>query len=58
MRLVDTNALLYAVNPTLAEHRPAKRWLDDALSGGAPVGFAWLALIGFVRVATDWKSVV
>lgn len=52
MKLVDTNVLLHAVNSALPEHRPAKFWLDNALSGGAPVGFAWLALIGFVRIAT------
>ncbi|HLS15084.1 MAG TPA: type II toxin-antitoxin system VapC family toxin [Beutenbergiaceae bacterium] len=52
MKLVDTNVLLYAVNPACPEHRPAKTWLDSALSGGAPVGFAWLGLIGFVRIAT------
>lgn len=52
MKLVDTNVLLYAVNSAYPEHRPAKSWIDNALSGGAPVGFAWLALVGFVRVAT------
>ena len=52
MKLIDTNVLLYSVNPAYAEHRPAKSWLDNALSGGAPVGFAWLVLIAFVRVAT------
>lgn len=52
MRLVDTNVLLYAVNASSVHHRPARHWLDHALSGGAPVGFAWLSLIGFIRIAT------
>ena len=52
MKLIDTNVLLYAVNTSAREHRVAKTWLDGALSGGAPVGFAWLALVAFVRIAT------
>lgn len=52
MKLVDTNVLLHAINTSAREHRVAKAWLDGALSGGAPVGFAWLALVAFVRIAT------
>ena len=53
MKLVDTNVLLYAVNASVDHHHVAKRWLDSALSGGAPVGFAWQALLAFVRLATS-----
>lgn len=52
MRVVDINLLLYAVNPASAHHGDARRWLDDALSGAATVGFAWMVLLGFVRLAT------
>ena len=52
MKLVDTNVLVYAVDSSSLHHRVAKHWLDGALSGGTPVGFAWLALIGFVRLVT------
>ncbi len=52
MKLVDTNVLLYAVNESASQHDIARRWMESALSGGAPVGFAWLALTGFVRIAT------
>ena len=52
MRLVDTNVLLYAVNADAREHAVARACLEDGLSGDAGVGFAWLALIGFVRLAT------
>lgn len=53
MKLVDTNVLLYVSNPDGAHHGPAKRWLDSSLAGSAPVGFAWLALVGFVRIVTN-----
>lgn len=52
MKLVDTNVLVYAVDSSAVHHRVAKHWLDGALSGSAPVGLAWLALIGFVRLVT------
>lgn len=52
MKLVDTNVLLYAVDQTAVHHRTARHWLDGALGGSAPVAFAWLSLIGFIRIAT------
>jgi hypothetical protein len=52
VRVVDTNVLLYAVNPRVPDHAVARAWLDDALSGSATVGFAWVALLGFVRIST------
>ncbi|MEO9223063.1 MAG: type II toxin-antitoxin system VapC family toxin [Mycobacteriaceae bacterium] len=52
MRLIDTNLLIYAVNEDAPEHGVARDWLDDALSGVDTVAFAWLALIGFVRISS------
>lgn len=52
MNLVDANVLLNAVNRSAPDHAVAKRWLDEALSGGAPVGFAWVALLAVMRLST------
>lgn len=52
MVLVDANVLLYCVNEDAPRHRSAKRWVEQALSGDESVGFAWLVLLTFVRVAT------
>ena len=52
MKLVDTNVLLYAVNADSREHAVARSFLEEGLSGDAGIGFAWLALVGFVRLAT------
>ncbi len=52
MKLVDTNVLLYAVNVDADRHEASRRWLDTALSGGDTVGFAWVALLAFLRIAT------
>jgi len=52
VKLVDANVLLYAVNTDAPRHEESKEWLDRALSGDATVGFAWIALLAFVRLAT------
>jgi uncharacterized protein len=50
--IVDANVLLYAVNESMRQHAQAKRWVEGALSGEEPVGFAWVVLLAFVRIAT------
>lgn len=52
MRLPDTNVLLHAVNEDSPRHEAARDWLNEALSGVEMIGFAWLALLGFLRIAT------
>lgn len=53
MRIVDVNVLLHAVNTDSDRHEESRDWLDESLSGAAPVGLAWVALLGFVRIASD-----
>ena len=48
----DTNVLLAAVNRDARGHQTAAEWLATNLSGSEPTGFAWLALVGFVRIVT------
>lgn len=50
--LVDANVLLYAVNSDSAWHEESKNWLDEALGGTEPVGFAWVVLLAFLRLST------
>lgn len=52
MLLVDTNVLLNAVNRSAPGHEESRLWLDSALDGRAPVGFAWVTLLGFLRIST------
>ncbi|MBF8290389.1 MAG: hypothetical protein HW391_1357 [Chloroflexi bacterium] len=53
MQLVDANVLIYAVNEDAPAHAVCRRWLDDALAGNESVGFAWIVLLAFLRVATN-----
>lgn len=52
MNLVDANVLLYAVNEADPKHEESRTWLDAALGEREAVGFAWAALLAFLRLAT------
>lgn len=52
MVLVDANVLLHAVNAQAREHGASRRWLVQSLEGGEVVGFAWMVLLAFLRLAT------
>lgn len=53
MIVVDANVLLYAVNADSRQHEPARAWLDAALIGNRPLGFSWVVLLAFLRLATS-----
>ena len=52
MVLVDANVLLQTANENAAEHSRAQDWIEAALNGSELIGFAWIVLLGFVRLAT------
>lgn len=53
MLLVDANVLLHAVNERAREHKAAHGWLSRALGEPETVGFAWIVLLAFLRLATN-----
>lgn len=53
MKLPDINLLLYAINEGSPHHQRARPWLEQTLAGTEGVGFAWLALLGFIRISTN-----
>lgn len=53
MVVVDANVLLYAVDRTSVHHERSRAWLDASLSGAEAVGFAWVALLAFIRIGTS-----
>ncbi|MCP3958053.1 MAG: type II toxin-antitoxin system VapC family toxin [bacterium] len=52
MILVDANLLIYAANADAPLHKPARRWLEETLSGARGVGLAWIVILAFVRITT------
>ena len=53
MKLPDVNLLVYAVDESSRHHAKARPWLEQALSGTEEVGFAWMVLLGFLRISTN-----
>jgi hypothetical protein len=52
MILPDVNVLVYAFSTRSPEHERYRSWLDDELSGEAPIGISDIVLSGLVRIAT------
>jgi hypothetical protein len=50
--LVDANVLIYAIDADSPHHSPARRWLEETLSGTTPVGLAWVVILAFLRITT------
>jgi toxin-antitoxin system PIN domain toxin len=50
--LVDANVLIYAIDADSPHHPLARRWLEEALSGTRPIGFAWVVILAFLRLTT------
>ena len=53
MKLPDTNVLVNSVNEFSPFRSQAAAWLEKAFDDAPGVGFAWLALVGFVRISTQ-----
>jgi toxin-antitoxin system PIN domain toxin len=56
--IVDANVLLYAADATSPFHASAARWLESALNGPSRVGFPWVSLTAFQRIATHPRASV
>jgi toxin-antitoxin system PIN domain toxin len=52
MTLPDINLLLHAYNSDSPVHEPARAWWERLLNGHEPVGLAWVAALGFIRLTT------
>jgi len=53
VRLPDTNLLLYAADEDAELHDAALQWMEETLSGTETVAFAWVAVLGFIRIGTN-----
>lgn len=53
MKVPDANVLLYAIDPSAHHHEQSKQWLEAGLSGGEPVGLAWITLLSVIRLTTN-----
>jgi uncharacterized protein len=53
VKLPDVNLLIYSIDESSRHHLRSRSWLEQTLSGTEEVGFAWLALLGFIRISTN-----
>jgi toxin-antitoxin system PIN domain toxin len=53
VKLPDVNLLIYSADDSSRHYEQARPWLEQTLSGTEEVGFAWMALLGFVRISTN-----
>ncbi len=53
MKLPDVNLLVYAADESSRHHARVRPWLERTLSGTEEVGFAWMVLLGFLRISTN-----
>ena len=57
MKVPDINVLLYASGEASPHQTVARGWVEGALSGTERVGFAMVALLGFIRISTNPRAV-
>lgn len=55
MIVVDLNLLLYATNEDALLHERARRWWEQLVSSGQPIGLAWTVVLGFLRLTTNHR---
>jgi toxin-antitoxin system PIN domain toxin len=53
VKIVDTNILLYAIDPAAVAHEAVAKWWAAATNADEQLGFAWVSVLGFVRIATN-----
>jgi uncharacterized protein len=53
VKLPDVNLLIYSADESSHHYARARPWLEEALSGTEEVGFAWMVLLGFMRISTN-----
>jgi uncharacterized protein len=53
VKLPDVNLLIYSVDDSSRHYARARPWLEQTLSGTEEVGFAWMVLLGFLRISTN-----
>lgn len=52
MIVPDVNLLIHAYNRDSPVHAAAREWWERLMNGEAPVGLAWVAALGFIRITT------
>lgn len=52
------NLLVYAYNEAAPQHEQARAWWESSLSGSERIGLAWVAVLGYLRIATSRRALL
>ena len=55
MIIPDINLLLHAHDSLFRRHEAARGWWEALMNGTGSVGLPWVAVLGFIRIATNPK---
>ena len=55
MILPDVNLLLHAHDSRSRRHDAARQWWEGLMNATGAVGLPWVAILGFIRIATNPK---
>lgn len=53
MIIPDVNVLVYAHNAGVPEHERTRAWWEATVNAAEPVGLAWAAVLGFIRLMSN-----
>jgi toxin-antitoxin system PIN domain toxin len=53
MKIIDVNILVFAVDRLSPHHASVSSWWKAALNGDEEIGLPWIAVSGFLRIATN-----
>ncbi len=53
MIVPDVNLLLHAHDSQSPRHEAARLWWEGLMNGAGSVGLPWVAILGFIRIATN-----
>ena len=53
MIVPDVNLLLHAHDSQSRRHEAAREWWETSMNGTGSVGLPWVAILGFIRIATN-----
>lgn len=53
MIVPDVNLLLHAHDAQSPRHGAARQWWETLMNGTGSVGLPWVAMLGFIRIATN-----
>ena len=55
MIVPDVNLLVHAHDSRSRRHEAARKWWETLMNGTGSVGLPWVAILGFIRIATNPK---